>query len=599
MARSAIGILIQLLRKSAAGRDINALSDAHLLERFAVARDATAFEILVQRFGPMVFGVCRRILGDVHAAEDAFQATFLVLAQKAPSLVRRSLVGNWLYGVAYRTAKRARADAARRHSHERQAQMPSKSDPLEEVVWRDLRPVLDEEIHGLPTKYRRPFVLCYLEGRSNEEAARELGWPVGTLFTRLARARELLRHRLTRRGIGLSGFSLPVLLTSEATTAISAALGTDTVRAAALFAARNAAAASAISARAVALAKGVLQTMFVSKLKTTALVLMMVGILGSAGAVGGYQVLSRGNMQANTGPPPTVLQHEQANVGPAERARADNPPAEPDARAGPAEPDAEAGEEAQPLPAPDNGAGGFGFGFGSGSGNGWGAGFGSGAGFGMGHGLGSGYASHKLTALVQQPVQRELKLTGEQTKKVRSLEGKHQRDLRRLMPQNPLAAFNDPAGTMQTLQDAPAKIQQLGKEVDETINRILTAAQGQRLREISLQLRGGHALSDPDVAEALKLTKDQKEKLQEIRKEAMKTMQKIGLQAMGDAARGGLNPGAFQKNTEQVAEKMKERWNDLGNRLLEILTSEQKGEWKKLTGEAFKNEGPEQRRSRR
>jgi Spy/CpxP family protein refolding chaperone len=217
----------------------------------------------------------------------------------------------------------------------------------------------------------------------------------------------------------------------------------------------------------------------------------------------------------------------------------------------------------------------------------------------MGNGLSSGYASHNLTALVQKAVQRELKLTDEQRKKVRSLEGKHQRDLRRLMPQNPLAAFNDPAGTMQTLQDAPAKIQQLGKEVDEAINRILTVAQGQRLREISLQMRGGHALSDPDVAEALKLTKDQKDKLQEIRQEAMKEMQKIGLQAMGDTVRGGLNPAAFQKISEQTATKMKELWNDLGDRLLEVLTSEQKGEWKKLTGEPFKSASPEQRRSRK
>ncbi len=589
MARSAIGTLIQLLRKSAAGRDIDTLSDAHLLERFAVARDAAAFEILVQRFGPMVFGVCRRILGDVHAAEDAFQATFLVLAQKAPSLSRRSLVGNWLYGVAYRTAKRARADAARRLSHERQAPMPCRSDTLEQLVWRDLRPVLDEEIHGLPAKYRRPFVLCYLEGRSNEEAARVLGWPVGTLFTRLARARELLRHRLTRRGIGLFGFSVAALLNSEATAAVSAALGADTVRAVALFTAGNAA-AGAISARAAILAEGVLHAMFLSRLKTTALVLMVVGLLGSAGAVGGYQVLAHGNAQADSEPPPAVLQNEQASAVPAARARADDPPAEPDARAS---------EETPPPPTQKNGAGGFGIGFGAGGGSGWGAGFGSGASFGVGNGVSSGYASHKLTALVQKPVQRELKLTEEQRKKVRSLEAKHQRDLRRLMPQNPFAAFNDPAGTMQTLQDAPAKMQQLGKEADQAIDGILTAIQGRRLQEISLQLRGGHALTDPDVAKTLKLTKEQMEKLQEIQQEAMKEMQKIGLNAMGDAIRGGPNPAAFQKTSGQAAEKMKKLWNDLGNRLQEVLTSEQKAEWTKLMGEPFKSAGLEQRRSHR
>jgi RNA polymerase sigma factor (sigma-70 family) len=589
MARKAIGTLIQLLRKSVARRDINALSDAHLLERFAFQRDAAAFEILVQRFGPMVFGVCRRIVGDVHAAEDAFQATFLVLAQKAPSLLRRSLVGNWLYGVAYRTAKRARADAARRHSHERRAPMSSRSDQLEEVVWRDLRPVLDEEIHALPAKYRRPFVLCHLEGRTNEEAARELGWPVGTLFTRLSRARELLRHRLTRRGIGLSGLSLMAFLTSEATAAVSASLREDIVRAATLFAAGNGAAAGAISAHAAALARGVLHAMFLSKLKTTAVVLMAVVALGSAGAVWGYQVLDRDPARIDSEPPPAVLPNEQANAELTGKARDDDLRAEPDARWN---------EEAPLPPAQDNGGNGFGIGIGSGTGGGWGAGFGTGAGFGVGQGLSSGYASHKLTALVQKPVQRELKLTNEQRKKVQTLEAKHKRDLLRLMPQNPLAAFNDPAGTMQTMRDAPAKMQKLGKEVDEAVDDILTAAQGRRLREISLQLRGGHALSDPEVTKTLKLTKDQMEKLQDIRQEAMKEFQKIGLQAMGDAFRGGPNPAAFQKTSRQVAEKMKESWDRLGNRLLEVLTSEQKAEWQKLTGEPFRSAGVEQRPTR-
>ncbi len=590
MARTSIGTLIQLLRKSAAGKDIDALSDAHLLERFAVQRDAAAFEILVQRFGPMVFGICRRILGDVHAAEDAFQATFLVLAKKAPSLQRRSLVGNWLYGVACRTAKRDKSDAARRHSHERQAPMSSRSDPLEEVVWRDLRPVLDEEIDDLPAKYRRPFVLCYLEGRTNEEAARELGWPVGTLFTRLARARELLRHRLTRRGIGLSGFSLSAFLTSEATATVSVSLSEDIVRAATVFAAGNVATASAISARAAMLAEGVLHAMFMSKLKATAVVLMMVAALGSAGAVCGYQVLERGRARMDTEPSPAAVPNDQVNAKLAEPARDDAPRAEPDARLE---------EDAQLPPAQNYGGNGIGIGFGSGTGTGWGAGFGSGTGFGMGKGFGSGYVSHKLSALVQKPVQRELKLTDEQRKKVRNLESKHQRDLTRLMPQNPLAAFNDPASTMQTLQNVPAKVQQLGKEVDEAIDRILTAAQGRRLREISLQLRGGHALNDPEVAEALKLTKDQKAKLQEIQQEAMKDMQKAGLKAMGDAVRGGFNPAAFQQTSEQAAQKLKELWNNLGKRQMEVLTAEQKAEWQKLTGEPFKSTGAEQRRSRK
>ena len=591
MARRPIEALVQLLRKSAGRAEVEGLSDACLLERFVVQRDAASFETLVRRFGPMVFGVCRRILGDVHAAEDAFQATFFVLAQKASSLRRQALVGNWLYGVAYRTAKRAKVDAARRLVHERQAPMPTRSDPLEEVVWRDLRPVLDEEIHNLPAKYRRPFVLCCLEGRTNEEAAGELGWPVGTLFTRLARARELLRQRLSRRGIGLTSLSLTAFLSSEATAAASVAVMEGTVQAAALFAAGNAAAAGAISARAALLAEGVLHAMVVSKLKATAVVLAVMATLGSIGGVCGYQALARDPVPVDRAAVPAVIPNEQVAAKPAEK------PSDKDI---PAKPDDEPDDPAELPPAPDDGAGNVGVGFGSGTGNGSGIGFGSGAGFGMGSGFGSGgSASHKLDALIQKPVQHELRLTDEQRKKLRTLEAKQQRELRRLMPQNPMAAFNDPASAMKALRDAPDKMKQLGKEIDEAIDRMLTAEQNQRLREISLQLRGGHALNDSDIAEALKLTKDQKSKLQEIQQKAMKEMQDAGIQAMGDAVKGGLNPAAFQANSQRVAKKMRQVWDDLGDRQMGILTSEQKDQWQKLTGKPFKDARPKERRSRR
>lgn len=588
MARSAIETLVQLLRRSAGRADMDALSDARLLERFAVERDASAFEVLLRRFGPMVFAVCHRILNDVHAAEDAFQATFLVLARKAPSLTRQALVGNWLYGVAYRTAKRAKADAARRLARERQVVMPTPSDPLQEVVWRDLRPVLDEEIHGLPDKYRRPFVLCYLEGRTNEEAARELGWPVGTLFTRLARARELLRHRLCRRGLALSGFPLAAYLTSQATAAVSAALIDEALRAAMLFAASKVAAAGFISTNAAALAEGVLHTMFLSKLKAVVVVVVLVGTLIGAGGVCGYQALKREPAPTESAPSPAAGREEPIHAESPKQANANAPDAAQDEE--PGEPDPE-------PPALDNN-GGFGIGFGSGSGNGSGFGFGSGGGFGMGSGFGGGSASHKLSALTQKAVQRELKLTSEQRKKLRALETKQKRELLRLMPQNPLAAFNDPAAAMKNLRDAPEKMKRLGKEIDESIDRLLTAEQGRRLREISLQLRGGHALNDAEVAETLKLTKEQKAKVQEIHKEAMKEMQDVGLQAMGNAVRGGFNPAAFQKNSTETAEKMQELWNDLGDRLMAVLTSEQKSAWRKMTGEPFKGAQREKRRSR-
>src|SRR5438093_2604153 len=216
--------------------------DAQLLKRFAAERDERAFAALVQRHGPMVLGVCRRVLQDAHAAEDAFQATFLVLVRRARSIARPELLGNWLYGVAYRTAVRAKQNAARRSAHERQAAPMLAAEPTEEVAWQELKVVLDEELSRLPEKYRSPLVLCYLEGRTNEEAARQLGCPAGSMSGRLAKGRELLRKRLTRRGLLLSAGLLATLLSPpRVSAAVSLALAGSTVQSAVLFAANKAA----------------------------------------------------------------------------------------------------------------------------------------------------------------------------------------------------------------------------------------------------------------------------------------------------------------------------------------------------------------------
>jgi len=176
------------------------MTDPELLDRFVQLRDQSAFTALVRRHGGMVFGVCRRILGSSQDAEDAFQATFVVLASKAAGLKRPELLANWLYGVAYRTARKAKAEAARRGFHERQAALMAASETLPVGEdWQEVRALLDEELQHLPSKYRVPLVLCYLEGLTNEEAARRLGWPTGSISYRLARGRELLRGRLARR----------------------------------------------------------------------------------------------------------------------------------------------------------------------------------------------------------------------------------------------------------------------------------------------------------------------------------------------------------------------------------------------------------------
>jgi RNA polymerase sigma-70 factor (ECF subfamily) len=183
----------------------DAWSDTQLLEFFVRWREEAAFAALVRRHGPMVLSVCRRVLRHAQDAEDAFQATFLVLAKKAHRLRQPKLLANWLYGVAYRTALHARQRAAHRSAREREAasMTEAESNPVSEGP--ELRRLLDEELNHLPEKYRAPLVLCYLEGKTNEEAARMLGWPSGSISHRLARGRELLRERLAPRLGMLSG----------------------------------------------------------------------------------------------------------------------------------------------------------------------------------------------------------------------------------------------------------------------------------------------------------------------------------------------------------------------------------------------------------
>jgi RNA polymerase sigma factor (sigma-70 family) len=193
-------------------------TDEELLDRFVVQRDGTAeaaFRTLVVRHGPMVLGVCRHILNQHQDAEDAFQATFLVLARKASTIRDRKVLGRWLYEVAYRIAVRARTNAVRRQSHERQGAEMTAIAPDWDPAWTELRPVLHDEINRLPQKYRTPVVLCYLEGKTNEEVAQLLEWPVGTVKGRLSRARELLRSRLSRRGLALSVAFLAFALSAD------------------------------------------------------------------------------------------------------------------------------------------------------------------------------------------------------------------------------------------------------------------------------------------------------------------------------------------------------------------------------------------------
>src|SRR5262249_51426242 len=196
--------VVRHLRRLARTQCSHDLSDAQLLQRFATHREETAFATLVERHGRLVLGVCRQVLRHEQDAEDAFQATFLVLARKADSLRRQESLGAWLYRVAVNITRTAKANDARRRACERQPAIMSTRHSAEEAPPGDWQPLLHEEVGRLPAKYRAPVVLCYLGGRTNEEAARQLGWPVGTVKGRLARARDLLRARLARRGLAPS-----------------------------------------------------------------------------------------------------------------------------------------------------------------------------------------------------------------------------------------------------------------------------------------------------------------------------------------------------------------------------------------------------------
>jgi RNA polymerase sigma factor (sigma-70 family) len=266
-------------------------ADGQLLARFVTDRDEAAFAALVRRYGPMVFGVCRRLLHDAHEAEDAFQATFLVLVHKAPSIGRPESLGPWLHGVAYRTAARAR-QAARRRAREREAAAMPNSDPVVEAVWGELRVLLDQELGRLAQKYRAPLVLHYLEGKSTEEVARQLGCPKGTVLSRLARGRDRLRDRLVRRGAALSVWALVTVLAEKAApAAVPAVVAEGAIKAAVLTAAGQAA-AGAIPAGVAALTEGVLRAMFLSKLKVAAAVVLALGMASAASVVWARRALA-------------------------------------------------------------------------------------------------------------------------------------------------------------------------------------------------------------------------------------------------------------------------------------------------------------------
>jgi RNA polymerase sigma factor (sigma-70 family) len=308
-AGSRRGLLGPINRLFRAGTAVG-LSDAQLLERFIQCNDEgaeSAFNALVERHGPMILAVCRRVLNDEHDAQDALQATFLVLVRKAGTVRKRESIADWLRGVALRVSAHARADAARRRSIERRAVTGSL------IAYEAPPPGIDvrDEIEHLPRDLRAAVVLCYLEGLTHEQAALRLGWPVGTVRSRLARARARLRADLTRRAIAPDAALLPALVLRHSS--LTAGLIDATVKAAILVKARDAGDAGLVSASAVALTEGVLRTMLVSKLKVTAAILLAIVTIPSGLGLYAYQGSESGAKPGSLTSPPAKVDDRRFN----------------------------------------------------------------------------------------------------------------------------------------------------------------------------------------------------------------------------------------------------------------------------------------------
>jgi cytochrome c peroxidase len=282
MTKALSSPILQLIRRVARDKRVRQLSDHTLLQQFCQQRDEAAFATLLYRHGPMVLGVCGSVLRNDTDTEDAFQATFLILARKAASIRKTASVGSWLHGVAHRTALKARAQSATRQKHEALAPARPVSSP-EDLAWREVQQVLHEELTELSERYRAPLVACYIEGKTQEEAAAQLGMAVSTLKERMERGRAMLRARLVRRGLGSAAILAAAAWPAAASASVSLTLASRTIQAVQLFAGGQVATA-VVSANVAALTEGVMKTMLLTKVKLATLVLFGMALMaGGAG----------------------------------------------------------------------------------------------------------------------------------------------------------------------------------------------------------------------------------------------------------------------------------------------------------------------------
>jgi RNA polymerase sigma factor (sigma-70 family) len=315
MATKGLNLVIGRLRRAALEQNGCGLSDSVLLEAYVKRRDESSFRALVHRHGGMVLGVCRRILGNEADAEDAFQATFLVLVRKAASVRPRGMLSNWLYGVAHNTALKARAMNHKRRIKEREAGMISKPQ-VDAALWQQVQALVDRELSHLPEKYRVAIVLCDLEGKIIKEAASHLNWPQGTLATRLKRGRALLAKRLSGHGLTLSLSVLTaVLAEATARASVPPQLFSATAKAATVFAGGSTAASAALSPKVVFLANGMVKLMLLSKLKGVSALVLVVAVLGFGAAACSFSSVGEHRPKNTAGSVPRAPDKQDGRSG--------------------------------------------------------------------------------------------------------------------------------------------------------------------------------------------------------------------------------------------------------------------------------------------
>ena len=539
MAADRLGTLLRHIRLVGAARQLKALADAELLHRFEARGDEDAFAALVQRHGGLVLGVCRHVLGHEQDAEDAYQATFLVLARRAGSIRKKASLASWLHAVAYRTAVTMQRASARRRAFEGRMNQPKHKEFTGDHALRELQAILDEELNRLPEKHRLPFVECCLRGHSKAETARLLGWKIGTVSGRLARARKLLRQRLARRGVALSAAICVIeAARGSACAAVPGPLLTNTVRAAALF--QNGQAGGLVSASVLCCAERIVRSMALIKIKAALACLLTLGLFAAGSGATGWLLTgfpsAGGRVQAAGQASPTKKATSPQSALPANPVQVSPKATSPAPASGnQGQPSPTLPKATSPRPPAD---------------------------------------LHWAGWVNGGQVAEELDLTADQLQKVKavanSVNAKYMDDLlghRAFDEGDRASALRTRSNDINTAMNTA---------LNEALPNILDPQQLKRLGQIDLHVMKVEAFSDRRVVKALQLADDQKRKIEKVAREESEAISK-----------SPPAPGMDAVALEKVQKYQKKVYAECMSKALALLTPEQRQAWSELVGSPF------------